>query len=106
MKEFQPEKSAIMEYPSSYYLPGELLVKPCLIDLPCKQLAKLSVVISNESNHDFIIPAKTVIAELSEIQTILSHKQSMTKPSDSEHSKAADLAFDFGESPVPSEWKD
>lgn len=106
VKEFHTEKSAILEYPSSSSLPGRLLVKPCVIDLPCKQPHKLPVVNSNESDHDIILLAKTAIAELSAIQTILSHKQSMAKPSDSEHPKAADLAFDFSESPVPSEWKD
>lgn len=74
VKEFHTEKSAILEYPSSSSLPGGLLVKPCVIDLPCKQPHKLPVVNSNESDHDVILPAKTVIAELSAIQTILSHK--------------------------------
>lgn len=91
-----------MEYPSSSSLPGGLLVKPCLVDLP----VRLPVVVSNESEHDIIIPAKSVIAELSAIQAILSHKQSVTNASEPEPSKAADLAFDFGESPVPPEWKD
>lgn len=78
------ERSVVVEYPSG----------------------KLPFVISNESDHDITIPAKTVITELSAIQTILSHKQSMTRTSESEHSKAAEVAFDFGESPVPPEWKD
>lgn len=102
VKEFHTERSAIMEYPSSSSLPGGLLVKPCLIDLP----GRLPVVVSNESEHDIIIPAKSVIAELSAMQVILSHKQSVTNPSEPEPSKAADLTFDFGESPVPPEWKD
>lgn len=106
VKEFHNERSVVMEYPSSSSLPGGLLVKPCLIDLPCRQPGRLPVFISNESDHDITIPAKTVIAELSAIQTILSNKQSVTKPAESEHSKTADLAFDFGESPVPPEWKD
>lgn len=106
MKGFHTEKSAIMEYPSSTSLPGGLLVKPCLVDLPCKRSGKLPVVVCNESDHDVIIPAKSVIAELSAIQTVLSHKQTVTKPSDSEHPKAAELTFDFRESSIPSEWKE
>ncbi|KAJ8003250.1 hypothetical protein DPEC_G00167470 [Dallia pectoralis] len=102
VKGFHTERSALIGYPSSSSLPGGLLVKPCLIDL----LGRLPVVVLNESEHDIIIPAKSVIAELSAIQTILSHKQNVTNPSESELSKAADLAFDFGESPVPPEWKD
>lgn len=102
VKDFHTERSAIMEYPSSSSLPGGLLVKPCLIDLP----GRLPVVVSNESEHDIIIPAKSVIAELSAMQVILSHKQSVTNPSEPEPSKATNLTFDFGESPVPPEWKD
>lgn len=102
VKEFHTERSAIMEYPSSSSLPGGLLVKPCLIDLP----GRLPVVVSNESEHDIIIPAKSVIAELSAMQVILSHKQSVTNSSEPEPSKATNLTFDFGESPVPPEWKD
>lgn len=86
VKEFHTERSVIMEYPTPSSLPGGLLVKPCLVDLPHRQPGKLPVVVSNESGHDITIPAKTVIAELSAIQTILSHKQSVTKPSESEHS--------------------
>ncbi|KAG1946284.1 interleukin-1 receptor accessory protein-like 1-A [Pimephales promelas] len=102
VKEFHTERSAIIGYPSSSSLPGGLLVQPCLVELP----GRLPVVVLNESEHDIIIPAKSVIAELSAIQAILSHKQSMTNPGEPEHSKMADLTFDFGESPVPPEWKD
>lgn len=70
VKEFHTERSAIMEYPSSSSLPGGLLVKPCLVDLP----GRLPVVVSNESEHNIIIPAKCVIAELSAIQAIQYHK--------------------------------
>lgn len=106
-KEFHTEKSTLMEYPLSSSLPGcWLLVKPCLVNLPCKQQGKLQVVICNESDHDVIIPAKSVIAELSAIQTILSRKQTITKSSDPDHPKGADLTFNFGDSPVPSGWKE
>ncbi|KAJ8015288.1 hypothetical protein DPEC_G00024570 [Dallia pectoralis] len=98
VKGFHTERSALIGYPSSSSLPGGLLVKPCLIDL----LGRLPVVVLNESEHDIIIPAKSVIAELSAIQTILSHKQNVTNPSESELSKAADLAFDFGSDKRPS----
>lgn len=99
VKEFHTERSALMEYPSLSSMPGGLLVKPLLIDLPSRQPGRLPVVVSNESEHDIIIPAKSVIAALSAVQTVPSYGQGLTKPSESEHSKAANLAFDFGESP-------
>lgn len=89
-----------MEYPSSS-LPGGLLVKPCLIHLPSRQPSRLPIVDSNESEH-----IKRGVAELSVVHTIQSHRQSVTKLTESEPSKAATLAFDFGESPVLPEWKD
>lgn len=57
-------------FPLSSSLPGGLLVKPCLVDLPCKQQGKLPVVICNQSDHDVIIPPKSVIAELSAIHPV------------------------------------
>lgn len=106
VKTFHTERSVIMEYPSSSSLPGGLLVKTCLLDLPNRQPCGLPVVISNESEHDITIPAKSVIAELSAIQTVLSHKQSVIDPSEPESSKTPSLNFDFAESPIPPDWKD
>ncbi|CAI5682868.1 unnamed protein product [Oreochromis niloticus] len=78
VKGFQSEKCAIVEYPTSS-LPGGLLVKACLLNIPTRSPCRLPVVISNASEHDITIPAKSVIAELNAIQAILPHKQSATE---------------------------
>lgn len=75
VKEFHTERYAILEYPSASSLPGGLLVKTCLLNLPSSQPCKLPVIISNESEHDITIPARSVIAELSAIQTVTSCRQ-------------------------------
>lgn len=67
-----------MEYPEVHGVlssfAGGLLVKPCLIDLAYRELGKLPAAIFSKSDHDITVPAKIVIAELSVIQAILSHK--------------------------------
>lgn len=105
IKGFYTERSALLEYPSVSSLPGGLLVQTCLVDLPNNQSCKLPVVVSNESEHDITIPAKSVIAELCAIQTVLSHKQSVSESSGCEPSKASSVTFDFADSPIPSDWK-
>lgn len=68
--------------------------------------------ISNASEHDITIPAKSVIAKLNAIQAILPDKQSATEgqePTKLPGSKSPDqpqLVFDFGESQIYPEWRD
>lgn len=78
----QDEKSVIIEYPSSSPLPGGLLVKAGLVDFPQLWPHKLPVVLSNESDHDIVIPAKCTIAEVSAYQTILLKEHSIAKQSE------------------------
>lgn len=106
VKKFHTERSVLLEHPSVSSLPAGLLVKACLLDSPSNQPCKLPVVVSNESEHDITIPAKSVIAELSAIRAVLSHKQSVSEPSGCEPSKTSSVTFDFTDSPIPSDWKD
>ncbi|CAI5672770.1 unnamed protein product [Oreochromis niloticus] len=108
----QDEKSVIVEYPSSSPLPGGLLLKAGLVDFPQRRPHKLPVVISNESDHDIVIPAKCTIAEVSAYQTILLKEHNKTKQSEPSQrtpetpsSQEPTITFNFGDSPVPLEWK-
>ena len=108
----QDEKSVVIEYPSSSPLPGGLLVKAGLVDFPSYGTHKLPVVISNESDHDIVIPPKCTIAEVSAYQTILLKEHSIAKQSEplqksaeTQSSQEPTLHFNFGDSPVPLEWK-
>lgn len=100
----QNEKSVVIEHPSSPSLPGGLLVKASLVDFPQRQPYKLPVVICNESNHDIVIPAKCTIAEICTYQSILLREHSVVRSA--EPSQNPTLAFNFGESPIPPEWKE
>lgn len=53
---FTAEKCAVLEHPSSSPLPGGLLVKTCLVDLPAKRPYKVPVVVVNEPECDIVIP--------------------------------------------------
>lgn len=108
----QDEKSVVIEYPSSSPLPGGLLVKAGLVDFPQLRPHKLPVVISNESDHDIIILAKCTIAEISAYQTILlkehsiaKQSESLQRPPETQSAQESTLNFNFGDSPVPLEWK-
>ena len=108
----QDEKSVVIEYPSSSPLPGGLLVKSGLVDFPQLRPHKLPVVISNESDHDIVIPAKCTIAEVSAYQTIIlkehsiaKQSESLQRPPETQSSQEPTLNFNFADSPVPLEWK-
>ena len=105
-------QSVVIEYPSSSPLPGGLLVKAGLVDFPQLRPHKLPVIISNESDHDIVIPPKCTIAEVSAYQTILLKEHSIAKQSEplqksaeTQSSQEPTLNFNFGDSPVPLEWK-
>ena len=74
----QSEKSVIIEHPSSFSLPGGLTVKACLINIPNIQPCQLPVIVTNESTHDIVIPARSAVAELNLIQNIISKEQRVT----------------------------
>lgn len=105
---FQDEKSIVLEYPSSSPLPGGLLVKTSLVDFPHVRPHKLPVVISNISDRDIFIPAKSTIAEVSAYQTISLKEHSVVNHSDPRQKSSeaqSTLNLNFGDSPIPPEWK-
>lgn len=109
----QNEKFVVIEQPSLPSLPGGLLVTASLVDIPQQRPYKLPVVISNESDNDIVIPAKCAIAEISAYQSILLQEHSVVKQSEplskspeAQSNNKHDLNFNFGESPITSEWRE
>lgn len=100
-KVFAPTSQyAVIQHPDSG-LPGGLCVSSCLVALPTRSPNKLPVVISNRSEQDTFIPALSIVAELGAYGCILSEHK-VTRPSAEQFSQ---LDVDFGDSPIPSEWK-
>lgn len=75
-----------------------------LASLPSKLPYRLPVILKNESDHDITMSPKSVIAEVSAIQSIQSitsgNSDTPTKPDQKSKN------FDCGNSPVPNEWKE
>ena len=98
------EKAVIIQHPTSFALPGGLMVKSCLVDLPPFHPCYLPVVLRNESDHDIILPAHVSIGELSAFQSILHKEQSVHLP-ESEKTTESKLDYNFADSPISPEWK-
>ena len=96
-------QNAVIEHPCSFSLPGSLIVQSCLVDCSKLQHCQLPVIVSNESDHDVIIPARSPIAQMSAINTVIAKEQSA---SDSVHSSSQPLNFNFGDSPLSPEWRE
>ena len=102
---FTTEKSAVLEHPSSSSLPCGLLVKTCLVDLPTKQPYKVPVVLTNESEHDVIVPQRCIIGEINAFQGVLS-KEHIVPTLGLGSAQKSNMTFNFSDSPVPTEWKE
>lgn len=100
----QGEKAVIIQHPTSFSLPGGLMVKSTLVDLPALHPCHLPVVLTNESDHDVILPARAMIAELSAVQSILHKEQSVRSPEPAEKPQSR-LDYNFADSPISPEWK-
>lgn len=96
----------VVETPSTSSLPGGVLVTNCLLTLAEKPSQKLPVVLRNESKHDIVIPAKSVIAEMHAIQEIIPNSQITEQSKQTPSSNPAELNLNFADSPVPAEWKE
>ncbi|KAK7938327.1 hypothetical protein WMY93_001653 [Mugilogobius chulae] len=92
---------ALIEHPSTP-LPGGLCVQSCLSSIPQRAPYKVPVVITNESEQDVLIPPLTVIANMGEAASILTQQTTTTAAG----STVTPLQFNFGNSPIPAEWKD
>ncbi|KAI3351102.1 hypothetical protein L3Q82_005672 [Scortum barcoo] len=96
------EKWAVVEAASMSSLPGGLLVATSLCTLPAKHPCPMSILLRNETQHDITIPPRTVLAEIHAVQQVMGKDPSadLTTP------ETKRMEFDFGDSPLPPEWKE
>ncbi|KAL1274976.1 hypothetical protein QQF64_027790 [Cirrhinus molitorella] len=99
------EKWVTLE-PPSVPLPNGLLMANCLHTLSGKSLSKLSVLLKNATQTDISVPPKVRLAEIHAIQKVMDqpHQSLNVKPKES--ATSANLTFDFGDSPLPTRWKE
>ena len=100
----QGEKSVLIQHPTSFVLPGGLMIKSCLVDVPASQPCYLPLVLTNESDHDVILPARANIAELCAFHSIICKEQSV-RPSAPLNTTESKLNYNFADSPISAEWK-
>lgn len=91
---------ALIEHPVSP-LPGGLYVQSCLVTLPCRSPYKVPVIVKNESQQDAFMPPLTTIADLGASPTVMSQQVTSSVPV-----QKSNLEFNFGDSPIPPEWKE
>lgn len=115
------EKCALLEQPTVSSSPSRIFTDNILITLPIHSPYKIPVVLGNETSHDVVLPANCVIAELSVPQEVIQTQntpasqqqegsqscqpQAACCSSQQQGDSSANLKFDFGDSPLPEEWK-
>lgn len=88
------EKYVFIEQPSLSSLPSSLLVLASLVSLPRKQPCYLPVVLKNETEHDIVIPSKTVLANINAVVRVI-HKEQTLPDLQRESPQPTKLSFDF-----------
>ena len=96
------DKWAVIEAAAVSSIPGGLLVASSLCTLPVKRPCSMSILLRNETQHDVTIPPRTVLAEIHAVQ----HVMGKEPPADSTAPDSKRVEFDFGDSPLPPEWKE
>lgn len=107
------EPYALLEQPTLSSLPGGISVDQCLITLPSQTPSKFSVWVRNQTDHDITLPLKCVVAQLSVAHQVLENltteKSDIVKCTISSQictqTTSSNLKFDFGDSPLPEEWR-
>uniref|UniRef100_A0A3B3I4L9 Gypsy retrotransposon integrase-like protein 1 n=1 Tax=Oryzias latipes TaxID=8090 RepID=A0A3B3I4L9_ORYLA len=93
---------AVIDHSGSV-LPGKLYVQSCLVTVSTQSPNKVPVIVKNESKQDVTIPPFAVIASIGASPTILSHQ---TRDVSLDEKGRGKLHFNFGDSPIPIDWKE
>ena len=99
------DRWALVEHPTQTALPGGLCVKSCLVTFPCVAPHTIPVVVMNETDQAITLPPLSVIAELGAFHSVISRHSVIGSPV-LEPPPQSDLKFNFGDSPLPPEWKE
>ncbi|KAK7159830.1 hypothetical protein R3I94_005997 [Phoxinus phoxinus] len=98
------EKLIALEPPSTPAFSG-LSVASCVHTLPSRRSSQLSVLLKNDTRTDITIPPKAILAEIYAVEEVIESTKSSCGV-ESSAPTSANLTFDFGDSPLPSHWKE
>lgn len=101
-RQSSPSKAFVLiDAPTDQSLPAGVLVQPGVLPDPDIDCNNFTVLIQNESKKTTSIPVGTVIAEMRAVDTVIP-----IQPSDLSSEVLDPDLFNFGDSPIPEEWKD
>lgn len=100
------EKLTVLSPPTISSLPGGLLVASVLHTLPGKRFFSLPVVVKNEAQTDIVIPPRSVIAEMHAVQQVVNKPLTSDNGEMKGRPGSSQITVDFGNSPLPPEWKE
>ena len=100
----QNEKAVIIEHPTSFHLPGGLMVQSYLVDFTSHNPHLLPVPVKNESDHDLYLPPRAMLAEISAFQSVSCASQASPTSTPSVSSEPL-FNYNFENSPITPDWK-
>lgn len=100
-----PESLTTLGQPEMSSMPGGLLVASGLYTLPAKRSFTLPVVVRNDTQTDITVPPKAVIAEMYTVHHVMETQAKHDAPHMQLNSGSSPIKFDFGDSPLPAEWR-
>lgn len=100
-----PENVAVIGCSELSNLPGGLVVASGLHTLPNKRFFRVPVLLKNETHADIVISPKTVLAEMYSVQQVIEVPQKGDALQVLAESTKPQINIDFGDSPLPTEWK-
>ena len=96
-----PSKDLVLiDAPTAQLLPAGVLIQPSVLSDADIDSNSFTVLIQNESKKTTSIPVGTVIAEMYAVDTV-----TPIQPSDLTAETLDPSLFNFGNSPIPEEWK-
>ncbi|RXN13805.1 Retrovirus-related Pol polyprotein from transposon 412 [Labeo rohita] len=98
------EKWVTLEQPPAPF-PSGLLVATCVHTLSSRHPSRLSVLLKNGSQAGITIPSKAVLAEIHAVDRVV-EKTAQNLNAEALAPTCANLTFDFGDSPLSSDWKE
>lgn len=100
-----PENVALIGCSELSNLPSGLIVASGLHTLPNKWFFHVPVLLKNKTHTDILISPKTVLAEMYSVQQVMEVPQRGNTSQVLAESTKPQINIDYGDSPLPSEWK-
>lgn len=100
------KECVLLEPPSNSYLPGGVLLRRGVVQVPSFPTQKLNVQLRNESHRDVVLQPNAVVAEMHAIESIIPQEHEVKSVPAGQSCSEALITFDFGDSPLPKEWRD